>query len=334
MLRTFEFGKPDKIPVVYHPSTAGLHVHGQKLLDLFRAFPPDNPIKFDQLPEPKPSTLVNGRYHEERTDEWGVVWEYLVYGIQGQVKRHPLAEYKDFTSYSFPAVPPVDSPAATRYRQMIQEWKKDYLVIRGEISLFEKFQTLHPMEEVLMEMYERDEEFLMVLDQLTDRMEAEVDFQIQSGVDVIQFMDDWGLQERPMISLELFREIYRPRYKHLFDRVHHAGRKVFFHSCGFLGPILEELIDLGIDGIWHQANRYDMKQFALKCREHNIAAYLHPDRQYLVPFGKPSQIREKIREYAETYHALGGGGIFYIEIENDAPWENVEALIRAVHEHR
>ena len=200
MIRTFEFGNPDKMPVVYHPSTAGLHVHGEKLLDLFREFPPDNPIEFTQLPQPEVSTLRGGKYHEERTDAWGVVWEYLVYGIQGQVKRHPLADYGDFGSYSFPPVPSPDSPEASRFRERVREWKKDYLVIEGEISVFEKFQTLHPMEELLMELYERDEHFLMVLDQLTARMEAELDFLIHAGVDVIKFMDDWGLQERPMIS--------------------------------------------------------------------------------------------------------------------------------------
>jgi hypothetical protein len=35
MLDTFTYNNPDKIPVVYHPSTDGLFVHGHELLDLF-----------------------------------------------------------------------------------------------------------------------------------------------------------------------------------------------------------------------------------------------------------------------------------------------------------
>jgi hypothetical protein len=31
---------------------------------------------------------------------------------------------------------------------------------------------------------------------------------------------------------------------------------------------------------------------------------------------------------------MNGGGIFHVEMENDAPWENVEALIRAIDRHR
>ena len=35
MLDAFNYTDPDKIPLVYHPSPAGLFVHGEKLLDLF-----------------------------------------------------------------------------------------------------------------------------------------------------------------------------------------------------------------------------------------------------------------------------------------------------------
>ena len=71
-----------------------------------------------------------------------------------------------------------------------------------------------------------------------------------------------------------------------------------------------------------------------KCRDHRVAIYIHPDRQRLVPLGTPAEIDATIRAYAERYHALGGGGIFYIEMENDAPFENVKALIEAVHRYR
>ncbi len=68
--------------------------------------------------------------------------------------------------------------------------------------------------------------------------------------------------------------------------------------------------------------------------KHRVTLYIHPDRQYLVPRGTPQEIEAAIRAYADRYHALGGGGIFYIEIENDAPFENVKALIEAVDTYR
>jgi hypothetical protein len=69
MLAAFEFTGPDRIPVVYTPSPAGLYVHGQKLLDLFAQYPPDNPLSVESLPAPPPEAIDrDGRYYEVRTD--------------------------------------------------------------------------------------------------------------------------------------------------------------------------------------------------------------------------------------------------------------------------
>jgi len=62
--------------------------------------------------------------------------------------------------------------------------------------------------------------------------------------------------------------------------------------------------------------------------------YAYPDRQKLIPLGTPAEIRGTIRRYAELGRQMGGGVIFYVEIENDAPFENVRALIEAIDEFR
>jgi hypothetical protein len=81
-------------------------------------------------------------------------------------------------------------------------------------------------------------------------------------------------------------------------------------------------------------NVYDWDAFARKCVQKKIVIALRPDRQKLIPFGTPQEIRRQIKEYADFYHQAGGGATFNIEIENDAPFENVRALIEAVHEFR
>jgi hypothetical protein len=98
--------------------------------------------------------------------------------------------------------------------------------------------------------------------------------------------------------------------------------------------LLDELFGLGIDGLWHQSALYDSDGFAQRCRDAGVTVYLHPDRQYLIPRGTPDEIRRTIGRFAERYHGLGGGAIFYVEIENDAPFENARALIEAIDEYR
>ena len=325
MLDAIEFNNPDKIPVVYHPSPAGLYVHGQKLLRLFNEYPPDNPVSFDTIPLPPAGTINRqGRYHEIIRDEWGTEWEYLIYGIQGHPRTYPFENWEEAEKFQLPTLAPIDP---TELRQQ----RRDYLVFSGWISIFEKLHALQPMDQVLIDLVTEKPALLRFLDRLVEYWLTTIDHMLDAGADVIMFGDDWGTQKAPIISPALFRRIFKPRYEILMAPIRKVGKKIFFHSCGFLGNIFDDLIDLGINGLWPQITFFESNpSYAEKCREHRVAIYIHPDRQYLVPNGSPSEIETTIKRYAEQYHASAGGGIFYIEIENDAPFENVKALIEAV----
>ncbi len=329
MQAAFDYGDPDRIPVVYHPSPAGLHVHGRKLLDLFRSYPPDNPISFDAILAPPPGTVNQaGEYHEIRTDAWGTEWEHRIFGVWGHPRHYPLASWKDGAHYRFPPHPAPD-PA------WIAGQSKNFLVFAGGISIFERLCALRPMDEVLMDIQERDPDLLAFLDRLTDYWLEAIASLVAAGADVISFGDDWGTQSAPIIAPALFREVFKPRYDRLMAPIRQANRIVFFHCCGFLGEIFDDLLDLGIKGLWPQIGLFEADpSYLRKCQEHKIAIFIHPDRQRLVPRGTPSAIDAKIREYAERFQRLRGGGIFYIEIENDAPFENVKALIESVDRYR
>ncbi|MCF6284164.1 MAG: hypothetical protein L3K26_03110 [Candidatus Hydrogenedentes bacterium] len=329
MLDAIEFNAPDKIPVVYHPSPAGLHVHGTKLLDLFNAYPPDNWVNFTTIPSPPEGTIDDqGAYHEISTDDWGTEWECLIYGVHGHPRRYPFESWEEAADYSFPPLPVIG-------RTALAEQRKNYLVFSGWISIFEKLHALRPMDEVLMDILTENAALLRFLERLTEYWLESVHAMIDAGVDVIMFGDDWGTQNAPLISPSSFQHLFKPHYETLMGPVRKAGKKVFFHSCGYLGGTLDELIDLGISGLWPQITLLESNpMFLEKCRKHKLAIYIHPDRQYLVPKGSPEEIDATIKRYAERYHAAQGGGIFYIEIENDAPFENVKALVEALHKWR
>lgn len=329
MLAAFAYDNPDRIPVVYHPSPAGLHVHGKKLLDLFNRYPPDNPVCFDSVPVPPAGTVnENGEYHEFATDEWGTEWEHRIFGVHGHPRRYPFPSWSAARDYTFPPLPPIDAAGVARQREQ-------FLVFSGWVSIFEKLHALRPMDEVLMDIQVQDADLMAFLDRLVDYWIGAIEMMLAAGVDTIEFGDDWGTQSAPIIAPSLFREVFKPRYDKLMAPIRRANRMVFFHSCGFLGEIFDELLDLGVRGLWPQMAMFEAAPSHLrKCREHGVAIYIHPDRQRLIPMGTPREIEAKIRTYASTYHRLGGGGIFYIEIENDAPFENVTALLEAVHRHR
>ncbi len=331
MRRAIEYDAPDRLPVVYHPSPAGLHVHGERLLELFRRHPPDNAVTFTGIPGSDAPVDGDGRYHELITDEWGTVWEHRIYGIAGHPYRYPIRDLGRCDEYRFPDTPLVSpagpDPRARRDRERFRT--------SGTVSVFERLHALHPMDGVLMGLAERNQPLLRLLARLEAYWYRRIDGFLASGVDAVWFGDDWGAQTGPLVSPAMFRELFAPVYERLFARVKAGGARVFFHCCGVLGPIFDDLLALGIDLIWPQIRWFESDTGRVEhCRDRGVAFYVHPDRQALIPLGTPGEIRSEIRRYADLGRDLGGGVVFYVEIENDAPFENVRALIESIAEYR
>lgn len=336
MIATFGYANPDRMPVVYHPSEAGLYVHGERLRELFLQYPPDNPITFDRIPRPRQETIAaDGSYYEEITDAWGIRWGHHIFGIQGQPVAYPFTTWKQgVDDYRFPALPSVDSEEFRSRHLVKPEVREKYLVIEGWTTIIQQLYALRPMEELLIDLALEAPDLIRFLERLVRYDHDCIDFILAKGVDVVMLADDWASQTGPLVSPETFRSLFKSHYRDMFEKIHNAGKKVFFHCCGRMGYILDELFDLGIDGLWHQSGLYDSDEFAEKCRQNGVTVYIHPDRQHLIPLGTPDEIRTTIKRFADRHHKLGGGGIFYVEIENDAPFENVKALIEAIDIYR
>jgi len=331
MLRAFNFDRPDRLPVYYHPSAAGLYVHGQKLLDLFRAYPPDNAITFDSIPQPpKDAFDADGRYHEFKADELGTVWEYRIFGVAGHPHRYAIRSWRD--PLTFPPVPKAGSAESERARRDTATLKEKYLVFNGWGNLFERLHALRPFDEVLMDLADESPDLLAFLDRLVAYRQEQLDYLTGTGTDVVVMGDDWGTQTGLLVSPEIFRRVFKPRVREMIARAKAGGARVLYHTCGAVHPLYRDLVEVGIHALWHQIGLYDAEDFAREAARDRVVLFLHMDRQHLVPRGTPREIRETVRRYAELHRRLGGGAVFYVEIENDAPFENVEALVKAVHE--
>jgi hypothetical protein len=331
MQKAFNFDHPDRLPIYYHPSTAGLHTHGQKLLDLFRAYPPDNAITFDGIPQPPPDAKdADGRYHEFKADELGTFWEYRIYGVAGHPHRYAIQSWRD--PLTFPPVPGAGSRDFEEAKRRKAQLRERFFIFDGWGNLFERLHALRPFDEVLMDLAERDPDLLAFLDRLVAYRKEQLAHLTGTGSDVVVLGDDWGTQTGLLISPATFREVFKPHIASLAAQAHAGGAKVLYHTCGAVYPLYRDLVEAGINALWHQVGLYDTEPFAREAARDRVLLYLHMDRQHLIPHGTPQQIRETVHRYADIHRELGGGAIFYVEIENDAPFENVEALVKAVHE--
>jgi hypothetical protein len=330
MIAALEYTNPDKIPVYYQASQAGLHVHGEKLASLMTRLSPDNYFVPQIQSPPSSAKAPDGSYHEIKTDEWGTAWEYRIFGVAGHPKDYPMKSWDD-SNFSFPHV---YSCSPQKDRNQVAFEKQNFLVTRGWVSIFERLHALRPIDELLMDIASEDESLLEFIQRLVDWQEGMVDHLLDCGADIIQFGDDWGTQNSTLTSPSFFRKVYRPHYERLFSRIHARKARVLLHCCGQISGIIDDFLDLGADILWLQCQCYDFNTMTAKFKSSKATWLYHPDRQRLVPNGTPDEIRQNIRQVCFDFHKLGGGGIFNVEIENDAPFENIEALIEAIHQYR
>ena len=130
-----------------------------------------------------------------------------------------------------------------------------------------------------------------------------------------------------LISPNKWRELFKPLYKELIDKIKEAGKKVFFHSDGHIYELYPEFIELGVDAINSQLWCMDIDKIAENYAG-KITFWGEVSRQTTLPNGTPEEIQNCADVLKEKFWK-NGGLIGQSEVNRDVPLENVEALINA-----
>jgi hypothetical protein len=336
MLAVLAFQPVDTLPLQIHPSPAGLYEHGQKLLDLIRAcghdFDDQSGLALPQVPAE--DFDPDGRYHKTVVDEWGTTWEHRIFGVWGYRIRHPLADMACLEEYHLPPIERLAGTALEQAQAAGAAQRQHYFHLGGGVSLFETMQSLRPFEDVLIDIARDTPEINRLADSLVDYYRVVVENALAIGVDALSVGDDFGTQQALMISPRTWRRFFMPRYRELFAPVKLAGKRIFFHSCGKIDTILDDLREAGADAIWPQLQLYDSPSLARRCHELGLAVQLHPDRGNLLQRGTPAEVRAAVLRLVETFDCLSGGSWLYLEVDPGFPWENVKALFETAMELR
>jgi hypothetical protein len=328
MLAALAFKPVDRVPLQIHPSPAGLFDHGHKLLDLMRTCGHDFDDQSDlALPVvPKEDFDADGRYHKFVIDAWGTTWEYRLYGVWGYRINYPLADISRLDSYRLPEIKPLEGPALAQIQAAGMVHRQRYFHAGGGASLFETMQSLRPFEDVLIDIAQDTPEINRLADLLVDYNGVIINNALAAGIDAVCVGDDFGTQQALMLSPKMWRRFFLPRYRSLFEPVKRAGKRILFHSCGMILPILAGLREAGADAIWPQLPLFDQPDLAKRCRELGLALQLHPDRGELMHHATPQQVRSYLLRLVDEFDCLSGGSWLYLEVDPGFPWPNVQAL--------
>jgi len=75
----------------------------------------------------------------------------------------------------------------------------------------------------------------------------EILFAEEGAPDGIWYYEDMGFKYRPFMSPDMYREIIKPAHARTIAHAHALGLPVIMHSCGFVEPLLPDMVDAGID---------------------------------------------------------------------------------------
>jgi hypothetical protein len=323
-----DFKSPDRVPIQVHPSADGLFEHGQKLLDLIQACPNDfDDLGWVTLPSPPPGDFAaDGSYHRIDVDDWGVTWDYRIFGIWGHPYNEPLADLSRLDSYSPPAPPPISGPEFDRSKADADRQKEKYICVRWGGMLWEQLHFLRPYEDCMADIMDDTPQINRIADMITGHMEACILHHLAAGADAIAFADDFGTQQAPIFPPAIWRQFFKPRYERLCRHIRKAGKKIFFHSCGQIAPLLDDLAELGVNAVWPQLPLYDHRELAHRCRSLGMAVQLHPDRGDLMQRAAPAEVHAYLHRLLEDFNTPAGGSWLYLEIDPGFKWENIQAM--------
>ncbi|MDA8216213.1 MAG: hypothetical protein M0Z94_01195 [Dehalococcoidales bacterium] len=208
------------------------------------------------------------------TDEWGIGYHRPPDGLYYDPYKYPLAG--EVTVAQAEAYPFPDPRDPHRIAHIVEPLKAAHAT--GEKALMLNSPTvgiwmtafyLRGLEQSLMDLALQPEGIEVLAERTTrwfvDLWEAVLP-EIGEYVDIIQMEGDLGGQYGPLFSPKLFRQMFKPRLRRVFDTIHkHSRAKVKLHACGSVYWAIPDLIDCGMDVLNPvQVNAADMDTARLK----------------------------------------------------------------------
>jgi uroporphyrinogen decarboxylase len=323
--KALHFDYPDRVPreLWYLP---GIEMFGKEELDRLLFHYPNDIVR---APSPysvsrRASGIPNivGSY----TDEWGCVWTVAEPGVVGEVKNPPLADWSALDSYS-PPYETLNGFDADRVNACCATSDQFVLASTG-VRPFERMQFLRGTEALFMDLAYGVDEALRLRDLVHSFFLEELACWCQTDVDGISFMDDWGAQDRLLISPLLWRKLFKPLYAEYCRMIHDAGKSVFMHSDGHISAIYPDIIEIGVDALNSQLFCMDIEALGEQYKG-KITFWGEIDRQYVLPFGTPQDARTAVERVRAALDDPAGGVIAQCEWGLNVPYANVEAVFQA-----
>lgn len=273
-----------------------------------------------------PAYSVDGDGVGHRTTPTSMHMSQMIHPLENadsveQIDEYPLAEF--------------DEAAA------VEEAKKRVADIhtRGRAALgnmqctvWETAWYLRGMENLMMDMMSEEPIAKALLDKVTAMSKKRAVIFAKAGVDILFVGDDIGMQSSIMMSTQLYNEWIKPCLAEVISAAKAVNPElvVFYHSCGFVEPFIDDLIEVGVDVL--NPVQPECMKFEEIYEKYGDRISFHGTigTQTTMPFGTPAEVRREVEKNLKL--AGDKGGLFVAPthlLEPEVPWENILAYVDA-----
>jgi uroporphyrinogen decarboxylase len=198
-------------------------------------------------------------------------------------------------------------------------------------GIFERFTKLMGLETFSYLLYD-DPALVAEMFEIGGRMAVGLfEYMVQlPQVGALWLADDLAYASGTLVSPDLYRRHLFPWYRKIAEIAQDAHLPFLFHSDGNLLPILDELVEIGINALQPiEPKAMDIrllkeKYFGRLCLIGNI------DLGYTLTLGSPDEVRQEVRE---RIRCIAPGGGYCVgssnTVTNYVPLENFKAMVEA-----
>jgi len=261
-------------------------------------------------------------------DEWGIIWRVDAPGIPYRVDG-PIKTEADLDRYQ-----PPDADAEYRLKTLeeaVRRFKGERAIVFLGHDAFEFSHYLHGLDHLLMD-YVLNPDFVHRLARVVlDYKKRVFERAIEAGADIVLTGDDYAHRQAPIMSPAHFREFVLPYLQEMVDVAKVHGVPFIKHTDGYLWPILDLIVDTGIDALdpLEPIARMDIGEVKEKYGD-RIAVIGNVDCGELLSRGTPEEVVEAVKETLAKA-AVGGGHILASSnsIHPAVKPENYRAMVEA-----
>ena len=265
-------------------------------------------------------------------DNWGCAWTMDCLGQE--LRESPIKDIEEV--YDWPYPDPDNPNIFYGISEIIQKIHDDgYAAFVGQnYSLFERAWAMTGYTDFLTYCYTDEEAVEFLLDRITENKIRIAERICELNPDLGHTGDDFGLQTSGVMSLEMYRKFFKPRYEKIWGVYKKHGIPVMHHSCGNCSMYIPDMIDAGLDML-HTVQQTAM-DISVLSREYgrDLSWFASTDTVSVLEKGTPEDVRRNVDYTVEQLGKYDGLLLSMINIMPTAPYENVRAAIEQVKKYR